>query len=88
MAKPKKNPRRVSAAKRAAARANGKLGGRPPTPSADQRCSYCGHTRGQHDKPEPGNPPPSLRCGAQCVCAAFIERDGRPDWVALAQRSV
>lgn len=44
-------------------------------------CGYCGHTRGEHDRPEPGNPAPGLRCGRGCVCAAFIESDGRPEWM-------
>lgn len=44
------------------------------------RCQYCNHSRAQHDRPEPGNPPPALRCSRGCVCPAFIEADGRPDW--------
>lgn len=48
----------------------------------DDRCRYCQHTRAQHDRHEPGNPPPSLRCGRGCVCAAFIEADERPDYAA------
>ena len=54
------------------------------TTSPADRCQYCGHSRATHNRPEPGNPPPSLRCGAGCVCAAFIESDGRPDYAHRA----
>lgn len=53
---------------------------------AADRCRYCGHTRTEHNRPEPGNPPPALRCGKGCVCANFIEADGRPDWAYVAER--
>lgn len=43
-------------------------------------CGYCGHARERHNRPEPGNPAPSLRCAKGCVCAAFVERDGRTDY--------
>jgi hypothetical protein len=42
-------------------------------------CFYCGHPRSRHTRPEPGNPPPSLRCASGCVCACFIEHDGKPE---------
>jgi hypothetical protein len=48
--------------------------------SALDRCGYCGHDRAAHNRPEAGNPAPSLRCARGCICAAFIEADGRPDW--------
>jgi len=50
------------------------------------RCQYCGHSRADHNRPESGNPPPSLRCSKGCVCAAFVEADGRPDYQHAAER--
>lgn len=49
---------------------------------AKDRCGYCGHVRADHDRAEPGNPHPGLRCDRGCICAAFIESDGWPDWSA------